>query len=82
MKDLKHYFSLIAGLSIGFAFFLVFNYNRSTQMWITLAMAGFYILWGIIHHLIRKDFHTRIIAEYLAVAFFASVVVVFLLFRA
>ena len=82
MKDLKHYFSLIAGLSIGFALFLVFNYNRSTQMWITFAMAGFYVLWGIIHHLIRKDFHIKIIAEYLVVAFFASVVVIFLLFRA
>jgi hypothetical protein len=82
MKDLKHYFALIAGLSVGFAFFLVFNYNRETQMIITFAMAGYYILWGIVHHALRKNLHIRIIGEYFAVAVFASLLVVFLLFRA
>jgi len=80
-KDLKHYLGLIAFLSIGLAFFLVFNYNRQIQMGITLAMAAIYVAWGIIHHTIKKELHPRIILEYILVAIVASVVVIFLLMR-
>lgn len=80
-KDLKHYLALIAFLSIGLALFLVFNYNRQLQVGITLIMAVGYVLWGIIHHTIKKEFHPRIILEYILVAIVASVVVIFLLMR-
>lgn len=80
-KDLKHYLALIAFLSIGLALFLVFNFNRQVQMGITLAMAGGYIIWGIIHHSVRKELHPRIILEYVLVAIVASIVVIFLLMR-
>lgn len=80
-KDLKHYLALIAFLSIGLAFFLVFNYNRQIQMGITLVMAAGYVIWGIIHHTIKKEVHPRIILEYFIVAIVASVMVIFLLMR-
>lgn len=80
-KDLKHYLALIGFLSFGLAFFLVFNYNRQIQMGISLAMAVGYVVWGIIHHSLRKEFHPRIIMEYFLVAIVASVVVIFLLMR-
>lgn len=80
-KDLKHYLALIAFLSFGLALFLVFNYNRQIQMGISLVMAGGYIIWGIIHHAIKKELHPKIILEYVLVAIVASVVVLFLLMR-
>ena len=80
-KDLKHYLALIAFLSIGLAFFLVFNYNRQIQTGISLVMAAGYVTWGIIHHLIKKELHPRIILEYVLVAIVASVVVIILLMR-
>jgi len=80
-KDLKHYLGLIAFLSIGLALFLVFNYNRQIQMGISLVMAVGYVIWGIIHHTIKKEFHPKIILEYILVAIVASVVVIFLLMR-
>jgi len=80
-KDLKHYFALIAFLSFGLALFLVFNYNRQIQMGISLVMAGGYVIWGVIHHTIKKELHPRIILEYVLVAIVASVVVIFLLMR-
>ncbi len=80
-KDLKHYMALIAFLSFGLAFFLIFNYNRQVQIGITLVMAAVYVVWGIVHHQVKKEFHLRIILEYVLVAFVASVVMIFLLMR-
>lgn len=82
MKDLKHYLALIAILSIGLALFWFFNYNRRAQIGIILAIAGAYVLWGVIHHTIKKDFHWRIILEYVVIAFAASLIIIFLLARA
>ncbi len=80
-KDLKHYLALIAFLSISLALFLVFNFNRQIQMGITLIMAGGYIIWGVVHHSVKKELHPRIISEYILVATVASIVVIFLLMR-
>lgn len=82
MKDLKHYLALMAILSIGFGLFWVFNYNRQAQIGVTLVIAAFYVLWGIVHHSVKKDFHWRVILEYLVVATIASLVVIYLLMRA
>jgi len=71
----------MAILSIGFGFFWLFNYNRQAQVGVTLVLAAVYVLWGIIHHSIKKDLHWRIILEYLAVAIVASVVMILLLLR-
>lgn len=82
MKDLKHYFALIGFLSVGLAFFLIFNYNRQAQVGITLVMAAGYVLWGLIHHTLKREFHWRIVWEYLVVATVASLIIIFLLLRA
>lgn len=80
-KDLKHYMALIAFLSFGLALFLIFNYNRQVQIGITLVMSAIYVVWGIVHHQVKKEFHLRIILEYVVVAIVASVVMIFLLMR-
>ena len=81
MKELKHYLALVAILSFGLGLFWIFNYNRQIQMGITLVLATAYVGWGVIHHLIKKDFHWRIVLEYIVVAILASTVVIFLLVR-
>lgn len=82
MKDLKHYLALMTILSIGLGLFWVFNYNRQAQVGITIVIAVAYVLWGIIHHSIKKNLHWRIALEYLVVASMASVLVIYLLLRA
>jgi len=82
LEDLKHYLFLGAILSIGFGAFWYFNYTRMAQVGVTIAMGAAYVLWGIIHHTIKKDLHWRIILEYLVVAGVASMVTIFLLLRA
>jgi hypothetical protein len=81
MKDLKHYLSLLAILSIGFGLFWIFNFNRYIQIMITIGLGISYIIWGILHHLIRKEIYWRIVWEYIVVAFLACIFVVFILLR-
>ncbi len=81
MKDLKHYLSLMAILSIGFGLFWIINFNRQIQIWITIGLGVTYVLWGVLHHAIKKEFHWRILWEYIVVAILAGVVVIFLLRR-
>jgi|GEM_PF-4828081 len=82
MKDLKHYLSLMAILSIGFGLFWIFNFNREIQRWITIGLGIAYVFWGVLHQTLRKEFHWRILWEYIIVATVACVVVIFLLGRA
>ena len=81
MKDLKHYLSLLAILSIGFGLFWIFNFNRQIQIWITIGLGITYVLWGVLHHAIKKEFYWRTVWEYLLVAVFACVIIIFLLAR-
>jgi len=81
MKDLKHYLSLLAFLSIGFGLFWIFNFNRQVQILITVGLGLAYVAWGTVHHLIKKDFYWRIIWEYVVVAAMACILVIFLLLR-
>lgn len=81
MKDLKHYLSLMAILSVGFGLFWMFNYQRTVQMGITVALGAAYVLWGVLHHTLKGELHWRIIWEYIVVAVIASVIVIFLLMR-
>ena len=81
MKDLKHYLSLLAILSIGFGLFWIFNFNRQIQIMITIGLGIAYIVWGVVHHLIRKEIYWRIVWEYIIVAALACIFVIFILLR-
>jgi hypothetical protein len=81
MKDLKHYLALAAILSVGLGLFFLFDYNRGIQIGIVILLATLYVAWGALHHSLRKEFHLRILVEYLLVAILASVLVIFLLIR-
>ena len=81
MKDLKHYLSLAAVLSIGLGTFLIFDYNRQIQIGIIMAMGAAYVIWGLVHHVLKKELRPRIILEYLLVAFLATTITIFLLLR-
>lgn len=81
MKDFKHFIVLAGILAVGFALFWLFNFNRQAQIGITIALGAAYVIWGMIHHALRKELHPRIILEYLLVATLACILVIFLLLR-
>lgn len=82
MKHLKHYLALFSILAFAVLLFFYFGYNRQAQEGIIVATAAAYVIWGIIHHLIDKDFHWRILIEYLVVASLAAILLLYLLSRA
>lgn len=42
---------------------------------VTLTFSSTYILWGITHHIKAKNFHTRIVLEYLLVAILGMAII-------
>jgi len=81
-RDLPHYTSLIGVLLAGGAGFVLFSYDKAFQMAIAFGIAGAYLSWGIIHHLIHRDFDVSVFAEYLAIAALGLIIVFSLLLRA
>ena len=81
-RDLPHYASLIGVLIAGAAGFILFSYDRAFQMAVAFGVAGAYVVWGIIHHLIHRDFDVSVFAEYLAIATLGLIIVFSLLLRA
>jgi len=63
---------LILGLAILTSVFFRSSYLPVTQEKIILLASLFYFFWGVIHHLIRGDFHLRLLLEYLLIAAFAA----------
>lgn len=60
---------------------IVFNY-QAVPRYILFATTGFavlYFVWGIMHHLGAKDFHPRIVLEYLLVALLGVAIIATLL---
>ncbi len=82
MKHLKDYLVLLSILAFAVFFFFYFNNNRLAQEGIIIATSAAYVLWGVVHHLLAREFHWRILVEYLAVATLAAVLVLSLLARA
>jgi len=46
----------------------------------TISFAAVYVIWGIVHHLRAKNFHARIVLEYLLVALLGVAIVSTLLY--
>lgn len=75
------YLTLSSMLFFGLGTILFFNYNRWLQASVVAILAAAYVVWAIIYHVFKKDFHLRLLWEYLVLALMASTTVVFLLWR-
>lgn len=66
-----HYLPLILIVIFGLFGIYWFNFNRPVQLSIMLGIVVSYISWGIVNHIIHKDLHPKIVAEYLLVGMLA-----------
>lgn len=62
------YLILAFGLSFGGGAYLVLSHQPSLQIGIVFLTGVFYILWGAIHHAREKDWHYKILLEYILIA--------------
>lgn len=76
---LGYYTSLIAILAFGFLLLLLAYPNRDLQMAIAVLTTLLYIFWGIIHHLINHDLHTKIMVEYVLIGILGLTMIIFIL---
>lgn len=77
-KHSGYYISLIIILTLGFL--LAYNNsNKSFQIGVVIVTTFFYVLWGIIHHLINHDLSVKIVIEYILIGAFGLTIIFFLL---
>lgn len=77
-KHLGYYISLLAILLVGF----LIAYNSSDkqfQFLIVVLTAFFYVLWGVLHHVINHELNSKIVVEYVLMAALGTGFVFFLL---
>lgn len=78
-KHIGYYLFLLLILTGGFFLATQFSYDRKFQISSILLTAIFYVIWGIIHHLINHDLTTKIVVEYILMGSLGVTVVLFLL---
>jgi len=80
--NLIHYSVLVVMMNIAVGAFLFFGFDRIYQMIIVLAAGVGYVLWGIIHHHVNDDLHSKVVVEYILVALLAELIIFSLILRA
>jgi len=80
--NLIHYSVLVVMMNIAVGAFLFFGFDRIYQMIIVLAAGVGYVLWGIIHHNVNDDLHSKVVVEYILVALLAELIIFSLILRA
>jgi membrane protein implicated in regulation of membrane protease activity len=78
-QSLVHFFILIMILAVGVLTFLSVRPNTSLQLFVGIVTAVAYVLWGLIHHAMRKDLHQKIVVEYLLIGTIAIVLLITML---
>lgn len=73
------YIVLVLILATGVGAFYFVRPNVTLQLIIAIITSVAYVLWGIIHHMIQKDLHHKIVIEYMLIGAIAIVLLVTIL---
>lgn len=73
-----YYVALIIILSLGFLL-ASSSSDRGFQIGVIIATTFFYVLWGIMHHLMNHDLHAKIVVEYILIGALGLTVIFFIL---
>lgn len=83
-KELKHNTFDYLILLTASVFFLIslsfFSYSRLTMFIVILLFASFYIIWGALHHSLKKDLYLKNLLEYILIGFLALILIKTLFF--
>jgi hypothetical protein len=66
-KHFGYYLSLSAILLLGIILIILTSPNIKLQSLVIVLTVFFYVLWGILHHLINHELSSRIVIEYVLV---------------
>lgn len=74
--DIIHYLVLLIILIGGVATFYWVRPNVTLQLLVGISTSVAYVLWGVIHHMLQKDLHQKIVIEYMLIGAIAIVLLV------
>lgn len=78
-RHMWHYGALLAVLTLGFFLTMQTASDKTLQLTIVLITTLFYIIWGLLHHLIEHDLTARIVVEYVLIGSLGASIVLFIL---
>jgi hypothetical protein len=78
-QHLGYYISLMAILLLGLALVLLTSPNLKTQSFVILLTVFFYVLWGVLHHLINHELTVKIMIEYVLIGGLGLAVLFFMM---
>lgn len=67
LGDFEYYISLIVFLGLGVLFVSLASPNKNLQLILIALTTVFYIIFGIVHHLMNHDISVSIVLEYLII---------------
>ena len=77
-KHFSYYLSLLAILLLGIVLVFLTSPNIKLQSLVISLTVFFYVLWGILHHLINHELSTRIVIEYVLIGVLGLSVLLFM----
>ncbi len=72
---LVEYTVILLGITTFVALFFYVGNDKQLRIIITALAAVFYVLWGIIHHILEGRFDFQIALEYILIGFFVFLLV-------
>ena len=74
-----YYASLIVIFVFGYLLVSLAFPNRGLQILVAAITTFLYVFWGIVHHLINHDLHTKIVVEYVLIGILGLTMIIFIL---
>lgn len=78
-KHIGYYASLAAILFLGVFAIINISYDKTLQTLIVITVAVFYIMLGVIHHLLHHNLTLKIMVEYILMGAVGAVLILFVL---
>lgn len=78
-KHIGYYIGLGVVLLLGLPLLALTGFDKAFQMSVMVLLAFFYVLWGLLHHHMHHDLHTKIVLEYIVMAALGVSIVFFVI---
>jgi len=73
-KQPFHFLVLLIILITGVFMFHFVRHNTSLQLLVGIITSISYIIWGLVHHAIKRDLHRKVVVEYILIGAIAIIV--------
>ena len=78
MRHLAYYISLATIFTIGIIVVQSLRSQKELQIAVIILLCIFYVLWGVVHHIVLHSFSLKVMLEYIAIAVFGVSLILFI----